>query len=121
MLEFGGIIGMPLMTEGVMAAGKWSDLPVRTRQLIVAGAAAEGVLKAAALIDLKRTPKSQIRGAKWIWASAVLLINSAGGAPLAYFAFGRRTPPHVLRQLPPRRMLLRLTGCAASSACHRHE
>ncbi len=73
-----------------MAAGNWSDLPARNRQLIVAAAAVDGVLKTAALIDLKRRQKDQVRGPKWIWALAVLLINSAGAAPLAYFFFGRR-------------------------------
>jgi hypothetical protein len=75
-----------------MATGKWSDLPARTRQLVMAAAVAEGVLKVAALIDMKRRPASQIRGSKWIWALAVVLINSAGGAPVAYFAFGLRQP-----------------------------
>jgi hypothetical protein len=56
-------------------------------------AAAEGILKTAALIDIKRRPASQIRGSKWIWALVVLLVNSFGGAPLVYFAFGRRRPP----------------------------
>lgn len=65
-------------------------MPARTRQFIVAAAVAEGALKAAALIDMKRRPASQIRGAKWMWALAVLLINSFGGAPIAYFVFGRR-------------------------------
>jgi hypothetical protein len=73
-----------------MAKRRWSDLSPRTRRLIVAGAAAEGSLKLAALIDIKRRPASQIRGSKWLWATAVVLINSFGGAPLLYFAFGRR-------------------------------
>jgi hypothetical protein len=76
--------------EGVVAKGKWSDLSPRSQRLLIAGAAAETVLKAAALIDLKRRPASEIRGPKWVWIPAVTLINSFGGAPLAYFAFGRR-------------------------------
>ena len=73
-----------------MARRKWSDLSPRTRRLIVAGAAVETSLKAAALVDIKRRPASQIRGSKWIWAPAVTVINSFGLAPLAYFLFGRR-------------------------------
>lgn len=73
-----------------MAKTRWSDLSPRTRKLIMIGAAAEGSLKLAALIDIKRRPASQIRGSKWVWATAVVLINSFGGAPLSYFAFGRR-------------------------------
>jgi len=74
-----------------MAARKqWSDLSPRSRWLIIVGGVAEASLKTAALIDIKRRPASQIRGSKWIWATAVVLINSFGGAPLSYFAFGRR-------------------------------
>jgi hypothetical protein len=73
-----------------MAARKWSDLSPRTRRLIIVAAAAETSLKAAALIDIKRRPASQIRGSKWIWVPVVVFINSFGGAPLAYFVFGRR-------------------------------
>lgn len=73
-----------------MANRKWSDLSPRTRRLIVAGAVAEGILKVAALVDIVRRPAYQIRGPKWVWAPTVLVVNSFGGAPLAYFAFGRR-------------------------------
>ncbi len=69
---------------------KWSDRSPRTRRLIVAGGAAEAALKAAALIDMKRRPASQIRGPKWAWAVVVVVANSFGAVPLAYFAFGRR-------------------------------
>jgi hypothetical protein len=73
-----------------MAARKWSDLSKRNRRLIIAAAVAEASLKTAALIDIKRRPADQIRGSKWLWVPAVVVINSFGGAPLAYFAFGRR-------------------------------
>lgn len=73
-----------------MGARKWSDLSQRNRGLLAAAAVAEATLKTAALIDIKRRPVSQIRGSKWAWATAVVVINSFGGAPLAYFAFGRR-------------------------------
>ncbi len=69
---------------------KWRDLSVRTRRFIVVAGTAEACLKAAALVDIKRRPASQIRGPKWAWATAVLLINSCGGAPLTYFFLGRR-------------------------------
>jgi hypothetical protein len=73
-----------------VAGRKWSDLSPRTRRLIIAGAAVETSLKAAALVDIKRRPASQIRGSKWIWAPAVTVINSFGLAPLAYLVLGRR-------------------------------
>lgn len=77
--------------EDVMAARKkWSDLSTRSRRLIAVAAVAEASLKTAALIDIKRRPASQIRGPKWIWAVVVVIVNSFGGAPLSYFAFGRR-------------------------------
>ena len=69
---------------------QWSDLSERSRRLLLAAAVAETCLKAAALIDIKRRPASQIRGRKWIWATVVTLVNSLGAAPLSYFAFGRR-------------------------------
>ena len=81
-----------MLAGGVMAAKNWSDLSERRRRLIIAAAVAEASLKTAALIDIKRRPASQIRGSKWIWAPAVVIINSFGGAPLAYYAFGRRRP-----------------------------
>jgi hypothetical protein len=75
----------------VMAARKrWSDLSERTRRLLIVAGVAEASLKAAALIDLKRRPTSQIRGPKWVWAMVLALVGSFGALPLAYFAFGRR-------------------------------
>lgn len=73
-----------------MAGRKWSDLSQRTRRLIIVVGAAETALKAAALIDIKRRPASQIRGSKWIWAPVVAVVNSAGLVPLVYFRYGRR-------------------------------
>ena len=73
-----------------MAGEKWSDLSPRTRRLIIAGVAVETSLKAAALVDMKRRPASEIRGSKWMWVPALTILNSAGLAPLAYFLWGRR-------------------------------
>ena len=70
---------------------RWSDLSEGQRRLIALGAVFEGVLKIAALVDIKRRPAAQIRGSKWVWATVVALANSAGLVPLAYFRFGRRT------------------------------
>jgi hypothetical protein len=73
-----------------MAARKWSDLSPRNRRLITVAAVAEGGLKAAALVDLRRRPAAEIRGSKWMWAVIVVLVNSFGLAPLSYFVLGRR-------------------------------
>lgn len=72
------------------AKQQWSDLDERTRKLIISMAVAEGILKLAALIDIKRRPANQIRGRKWMWASVVTVVSSAGVIPISYFLFGRR-------------------------------
>jgi hypothetical protein len=69
---------------------KWSDLSEPTRKLIIVTAVAESILKAAALVDIKRRPTSQIRGPKWLWVPVVTVVNSAGLVPISYFVFGRR-------------------------------
>jgi hypothetical protein len=76
-----------------MAKRTWSDLDENTRKLIITVAVAEGILKVAALIDIKRRPAGQIRGPKWLWAPVVAVVNSAGVVPISYFVFGRRRPP----------------------------
>ena len=73
-----------------MARRRWSDLTQRQRRLIMAGVAYEGVLKIAALVDLKRRPADQVRGPKWLWAIAIFFVNSVGAMPLAYFRYGRK-------------------------------
>ena len=74
-----------------MLGHRWGDLSERTRTLLLTAAAADGMLKIAALIDIKRRPADQIRGRKWMWATAVTLINSAGVVPVSYFILGRRS------------------------------
>jgi hypothetical protein len=74
----------------MVARRRWSDLSERRRRLLVAAAVAEGILKLAALNDIKRRPASQIRGQKWIWATVVAVVSSAGVVPVSYFVFGRR-------------------------------
>lgn len=74
----------------MVAPRQWSDLSERNRRLLTITAVAEGILKLVALIDLKRRPASQVRGPKWLWATALAVVSSAGILPIAYFAFGRR-------------------------------
>jgi Phospholipase_D-nuclease N-terminal len=74
-----------------MAGSKrWSDLDEGTRRFVVVAGVLEGLLKIAALTDLARRPAAQVRGRKWVWAVVLVVVNSAGGAPLAYFLLGRR-------------------------------
>jgi hypothetical protein len=75
------------------AQRRWSDLSERTRKLIIVTAVAESILKGAALIDIKRRPANLIRGPKWLWASVIAVVSSAGVVPISYFLFGRRRPP----------------------------
>ena len=69
---------------------RWSDLSRRQRELLLLGAAFEATLKIAALRDLRHRPAAEIRGSKKLWAIALVLANSAGAVPIAYFRFGRR-------------------------------
>lgn len=73
-----------------MAQRKWKDLSPRTRGLLIAGVAVESALKTAALVDIARRPASEIRGPKWMWVPVVVLVNSFGAVPAAYFLYGRR-------------------------------
>lgn len=73
-----------------MAKKRWDELSPRTRRLIVIGATFEGVLKVAALVDLARRPAGEVRGSKPRWAAAIVLVNSLGAVPIAYFGYGRR-------------------------------
>lgn len=69
---------------------RWSDLSDRSRRFLVIAGVAEGILKLAALVDLKRRPAEQIRGPKWVWASSLVIVGSAGVLPIFYFLIGRR-------------------------------
>jgi hypothetical protein len=69
---------------------RWSDLSPRSRRVILIGGAFEGVLKAAALADLVRRPREEVRGSKSLWAAAIVLVNSVGAVPIAYFVYGRQ-------------------------------
>jgi hypothetical protein len=48
------------------------------------------VVKIAALVDLRRRPAAEVHGSKRAWATAIVLVNSVGAVPVAYFLFGRR-------------------------------
>ena len=79
--------------DDMTASKRWSELSPRNRRLIVGAAVVEGLLKLAALIDLKRRPASQVRGPRWVWATLVAVVSSFGLVPISYFLFGRRRPP----------------------------
>jgi hypothetical protein len=65
-------------------------LSPNVRRVILAGAAADGLLKIAALIDLCMRPADQVRGSKKRWAAGIVFVNSAGVIPISYFIRGKR-------------------------------
>jgi hypothetical protein len=73
-----------------MAKRRWSDLDPTVRQTLMLVGAVELGLKIAALIDLAQRPAPRVHGSKAWWASAIVLVNSAGAVPIAYFLRGRR-------------------------------
>lgn len=75
-----------------MVKKRWNDLSPRTRRIIMAAASVETALKAAALVDLVRRPAHDIRGSKARWAMSIVVINSGGLVPVAYFIRGRYAP-----------------------------
>ena len=73
-----------------MARKHWSDLSEGSRRLIIGAAVVEGILKVAALVDMARRPAGQVRGPRWLWATGVAVVGSAGILPVSYFVFGRK-------------------------------
>ena len=69
--------------------GPWDDISPRARRILTAAAVGEALLKAAALLDIRRRPADQIRGSKRAWSLA-MIVNSAGLIPISYFLFGVR-------------------------------
>ena len=65
----------------------WKDLSPTEKGGIVVGGTVEVSLLLAALLDIYRRPKEQIRGNKLLW-TLVSFVNFVG--PLSYFLFGRR-------------------------------
>lgn len=66
---------------------RFSELPPRSRVLIIVGAIVQFALQGAALRDLKRRPAEQVKGPKRLWV-AVSFLNYVG--PIAYFVVGRK-------------------------------
>ena len=69
---------------------RWEEIGQGKRRLLVLVGVAEGILKILALVDLKRRPASQVRGRKWVWATVITTVSSAGMVPVSYFLLGRR-------------------------------
>lgn len=69
---------------------EWSDLSQRSKVLIVLSSMVELVLTSVALADLRKRPRSSVRGPKWIWALGCL-VQPIG--PVLYLVAGRRNSP----------------------------
>lgn len=67
---------------------RFSQLPPRSRALIILGAIVQFALQGAALRDLKRRPGEQVKGPKSLWV-ALSFLNYFG--PIAYFVVGRKS------------------------------
>jgi len=65
----------------------WKDLSPRQKRGIVLGGTVQIGLLLAALLDIYRRPKEQIRGDKRLWSLATF-VNFVG--PISYFLFGRK-------------------------------
>ena len=66
---------------------RWSDLSTEQRAGVAGAGVVQVALLVAALVDLWRRPREEVKGSKAIWA-AVSFVNFVG--PIAYFKFGRR-------------------------------
>jgi hypothetical protein len=69
-------------------SGEWDSTSQRPLLIFLAGTC---LLLAAALIDIRRRPASQIRGSKRMWIMLASLNWLLG--PVSYFVFGRRRRP----------------------------
>jgi hypothetical protein len=70
-----------------VAKKEWKDLSPRQKRGIVLGGTVQIGLLLAALLDIYRRPKEQIRGDKRLWTLATF-VNFVG--PISYFLFGRK-------------------------------
>jgi hypothetical protein len=67
---------------------KWSELTTAQKRGIVLSGTVQITLLVAALLDIYRRPKEEIRGNnKWLWTLASF-VNFVG--PISYFLFGRK-------------------------------
>ena len=70
-----------------MAKKRWSELSTGQRRSIMISGIVQVSLLIAALTDIWRRPKEEIRGDKRLW-TALSFVNFIG--PISYFLFGRR-------------------------------
>jgi hypothetical protein len=66
------------------------DLDPRLRQVLLMAAGVEAGLKIAALIDLAQRSPEEVVGTRRRWAVGIVVLNTLGLLPIAYFLRGRR-------------------------------
>lgn len=69
-----------------MTITRWSDLSPRQQTAVLTAASVQLSLAATAWVQLARSPATEVRGRKAVWA-AVIAVNWIG--PLAWFRWGR--------------------------------
>ncbi len=79
-----------------MARKRWHEMSEAQKAAMVAAAAVQVALAAAAWTDLARRPTEQVRGPKAVWAVAIA-VNFVG--PISYFALGRLPKPQSSSEL----------------------
>jgi Phospholipase_D-nuclease N-terminal len=70
-----------------VAKKRWSELSTGQRRGIMISGIVQFALLIAALVDIWRRPKEEIRGDKRLW-TALSFVNFIG--PISYFLLGRR-------------------------------
>ncbi|MBD8030401.1 hypothetical protein H9627_08725 [Corynebacterium sp. Sa1YVA5] len=65
----------------------WLDLPTELRFPLMALAAGESAARIATWLSLARRPADRVRGPRWAWAGASLVV---GAGPMAYWMAGRK-------------------------------
>lgn len=73
-----------------MARKRWKELSPGARAGIIAVAAVDAGLRAWAGADLASRSAEEVNGPKWLWATGLSVVNSAGIVPVVYLVAGRR-------------------------------
>ena len=71
-------------------AGSWNRLSTNLQTAILTVGAVDAALRVWALVDLMRRSGAEVRGPKWLWATGLSLVSSAGALPAAYLPLGRQ-------------------------------
>lgn len=73
-----------------MRTSSWRGLDARVRAAVLLAAGIEAGLKLAALIDIAQRSPDEVVGGRSRWVVAILVLDTFGLLPVAYFLRGRR-------------------------------